>query len=176
MRSVRPSPLPWRTAARLAAVALLGWGAWQLGPGMRGPRPAEKPRPTRHLWIAISLGAVLMLGAAGAGWYILQRGQTQELARAITGGEPDRAPPLMIRYGCGGCHAIPGVPGADGRVAAPLAGLRERVYVGGVARNTAENLVAWIVNPRTLSPRSAMPVTGITEAEARDVAAYLYAN
>jgi cytochrome c1 len=34
--------------------------------------------------------------------------------------------------------------------------------------------VSWIVDPRALSPRTAMPVTGIGEAEAREVAAYLY--
>ncbi|MBO1077779.1 cytochrome C [Roseomonas sp. 573] len=133
-------------------------------------------RPARRLWL-LALGTLLLLGTAGAsGAAFMQRQQDAELARAITGGEPDRAPALLIRYGCGGCHAIPGVPGADGRVAAPLAKLRERVYVGGVTRNTADNLVAWIVDPRALSPRSAMPVTGITPAEARDVAAYLYAR
>ena len=130
----------------------------------------------RGAWL-VALGGLAVLGSAGAGgWAVMQRRQDEALARAITGGEPDRAPALMIRYGCGGCHAIPGVPGADGRVAAPLGGLRERVYVGGVARNTADNLVAWIVDPRAMSPRTAMPATGITPAEARDVAAYLYAR
>lgn len=130
----------------------------------------------RGAWL-VALGGLAVLGSAGAGgWAVMQRRQDEALARAITGGEPDRAPALMIRYGCGGCHAIPGVPGADGRVAAPLGGLRERVYVGGVARNTADNLVAWIVDPRAMSPRTAMPATGITPTEARDVAAYLYAR
>jgi cytochrome c1 len=50
------------------------------------------------------------------------------------------------------------------------------VYVAGVATNTADNLIAWIVSPQTFSPRSAMPATGISEAEARDVATYLYSQ
>jgi cytochrome c2 len=33
--------------------------------------------------------------------------------------------------------------------------------------------VRWIVNPRAVSPKTAMPVTGISEADARHVAAYL---
>ncbi|MGY4382706.1 cytochrome c1 [Bradyrhizobium sp. i1.3.6] len=33
-----------------------------------------------------------------------------------------------------------------------------------------------IVAPQTFSPRTAMPATGITESEARDIAAYLYAQ
>lgn len=106
----------------------------------------------------------------------MQRWEREDVAKALTGGDPDRAPVLFTRYGCGGCHTIPGVPGADGRVAGPLTGMRERVYVGGVTRNTPANLVGWIVDPRAVSPRSAMPATGITEAEARDVAAYLYAR
>jgi cytochrome c1 len=35
-------------------------------------------------------------------------------------------------------------------------------------------MVRWIVNPPFIDPLTAMPATGITEAEARDVAAYLY--
>ncbi|MFL9826735.1 c-type cytochrome [Rhodoplanes sp. SY1] len=104
------------------------------------------------------------------------RERTERVARAITGGDPERAPELIRRYGCAGCHTIPGIPGADGVVGPSLAGLRQRVYVGGVARNAPDDLVRWIVSPQAVSPRSAMPATGIDEAEARHVAAYLYAQ
>ena len=79
----------------------------------------------------------------------------------------------MSRYGCAGCHTIPGVRGASGRVGPPLQRFAGRVYVGGVLTNRPDHLVRWIVNPRAVSPRTAMPVTGISEAEARHVAAYL---
>ena len=92
----------------------------------------------------------------------------------MTGGDIARAPDLIRRYGCAGCHTIPGIPGGDGKVGGPLQDIRQRVYVGGVVTNSPDNLVRWIVSPQTFSPRSAMPATGITEAEARDVAAYLY--
>jgi hypothetical protein len=52
--------------------------------------------------------------------------------------------------------------------------MASRLYVGGVLANTPENLVAWIVDPPAHDLLTAMPVTGIGEAEARDVAAYLY--
>jgi cytochrome c1 len=122
-----------------------------------------------------SLAAAAVAAAlAILGWTILsQRAEIRAVAIALTKGDPDRAPTLLIRYGCAGCHTIPGVPGANGAVAPPLSGLRARVYVG-VLPNTAENLAAWIVNPPASSPQTAMPVTGITEQEARDVAAYLY--
>jgi len=98
------------------------------------------------------------------------------LARALTGGDPASAAELVQRYGCGACHAIPGLPGAGGRVGPSLIGLRERVFIGGMLPNTGPNLIAWIVDPRAFQRHSAMPATGITESEARDIAAYLYSH
>jgi cytochrome c1 len=87
-----------------------------------------------------------------------------------------KAPGIMRRYGCSGCHTIPGVAGADGQVGGSLANIGKRVYIGGVATNNADHLIRWIVSPQSFSPHSAMPATGISEAEAKDVAAYLYAH
>lgn len=56
----------------------------------------------------------------------------------------------------------------------PLDGLSRRVYVASVLLNTSDNLIAWIVDPPGIDPHTAMPRTGITEPEARDVAAFLY--
>lgn len=98
------------------------------------------------------------------------------MAKALTGGERDKAPALLRRYGCSGCHTIPGLPGADGAVAPPLEGLRQRIYIAGKIQNTPKNLVRWIVSPQALAPGSAMPETGISESEARDVAAFLYSQ
>jgi cytochrome c2 len=128
----------------------------------------------------LALLGVLLLGATGAAatagvrQYSLY--QSEAVARALTAGEPSRAPEMIRRYGCSGCHTIPGIPGADGQVGTSLSDIRHRVYVGGVAFNSPENLVRWIVSPQSFSEHSAMPATGISEAEARDVAAYLYAR
>ncbi|MBS0644139.1 MAG: c-type cytochrome [Proteobacteria bacterium] len=125
----------------------------------------------------MATAAIVVLAA---GWLGLRGWEAAEeadaRARALTQGNPLRAPALAIRYGCAGCHTIAGMPGADGQVGPPLNGLRHRVFIGGVLPNTAENLVAWIQRPRQFSPGSAMPVTGITADEARDVAAWLYAR
>ncbi|MET3859073.1 c-type cytochrome [Rhizobium sp. OAE497] len=86
------------------------------------------------------------------------------------------APSLFRKFGCAGCHTIPGVPGADGKVGSALSDMRRRVYVAGVLNNTPENLASWIVSPPTFSPRTAMPVTGISERQARDLVAYLYSQ
>jgi cytochrome c len=98
------------------------------------------------------------------------------IARMMTGGDPDRAPAIFRRYGCAGCHTISGIPGADGQAGAPLTELSKRVYIAGVLENRPDNLVAWIVSPQRFSPQTAMPQSGISEREARDLAAYLYAQ
>lgn len=98
------------------------------------------------------------------------------VAKTITGGDPDRAPAIFRRYGCSGCHTIPGIPGADGQTGGPLTGLSKRVYIAGVLENSSDNLVTWIVSPRSFSPQTAMPATGISQGEAKDLAAYLYAQ
>ncbi|MCI0754903.1 c-type cytochrome [Teichococcus vastitatis] len=171
----------WLAWAGLTAL-LLVWAASRPGPAAPASAPSAELGPSSPsrwrfraaVWAAMVL---LLLGGLGlSGWSFMQRRERQAIATALTGGDPHRGPDLMTRYGCGGCHTIPGVPGADGKVAGPLSGMRERVFVGGVARNSPEPMIRWIVDPRALSPQTAMPATGITEAEARDVAAYLYAR
>src|SRR4051812_15372116 len=77
-------------------------------------------------------------------------------------------------YGCGGCHVIPGVPGARGRVGPPLDNVTARLYIGGVTENKPDNLIAWIQDPQLIDSATAMPRVGVTQREARDIAAYLY--
>jgi len=54
--------------------------------------------------------------------------------------------------------------------------MAERAWVAGVLPNEPAALVRWIVDPRAVDPRTAMPDLGVSEAEARDMAAYLYAR
>jgi cytochrome c1 len=131
---------------------------------------------SRHAWSALLAAAVIAVSAATAAMIWRAQHQSEAVARAMTGGDPSRAPLLIRRYGCAGCHAISGIPGGDGQVGGSLTNIKHRVYVGGVLPNSADNLVHWIVSPQAFSPRSAMPATGISEAEARDVAAYLYSQ
>jgi cytochrome c2 len=125
-------------------------------------------------WVGAALLIVGSATAAAINWRVQH--QSELMAAAMAGGDPARAPAIIRRYGCAGCHTIPGVPGGDGQVGGPLADIRHRVYVAGVITNSPDNLVHWIVSPQTFSPRSAMPATGISEAEARDVATYLYSR
>jgi len=149
----------------------------------RRPLPALTPKPQERMaafstlpliaaCAAIVLAALLCLVTQQ--WS--EASEREAAARAMTGGDPTRAATLMTRYGCAGCHAIPGVPGADGQVGPPLIQMRKRVFIAGALPNTASNLIAWIVQPEAHDPHSAMPITGITRAEARDVAAWLYSR
>ncbi len=92
-----------------------------------------------------------------------------------TPGEPDRArgKTALHQYACASCHTIPGVTGPDARVGPPLAGIASREMLAGVLPNSPENLVRWLRAPHAYSPLGAMPDLGVSERDARDIAAYL---
>ena len=81
---------------------------------------------------------------------------------------------LMASYGCGSCHTIPGVPGANSLAGPPLKCFYQRTYIAGRLANTKENLMQWIQNPQQIVPGNAMPDLGVSKAEAGDIADYLY--
>ena len=93
---------------------------------------------------------------------------------SVSGGQAGRGPAAFRRYGCTSCHTIPGLRDATGRVGPQLAGIGEQSYLGGVVANGPENMIAWLKNPRRFSPETAMPNLGVTDEDARDMAAYLY--
>lgn len=92
----------------------------------------------------------------------------------VEGGDPDRGVQAIHAYGCGSCHAIPGVPGAVAYVGPPLDAWAERHYIAGALNNTPDNLILWLREPQTVEPGTAMPNMGVTEQDARDMSAYLY--
>ncbi len=87
--------------------------------------------------------------------------------------DAQHGPALMQKYGCGSCHTVPGVDDARGTVGPPLAHFSQRVYIAGVLHNTPENLILWLRTPQKVIPGNAMPDMGVTEQDARDLAAYL---
>ena len=97
----------------------------------------------------------------------------QENAPPLAVGSPAHGAELIAEKGCGACHMIPGITGANGLVGPPLTLMGRRIFVAGLLRNTPQNLAAWVLEPQRFVPGNAMPSTGLSESEALDVAAYL---
>ena len=128
---------------------------------------------TLYFKLLVLLAAILlMVGFNFAVWG--RHRQPTPPALYFPGASPERGRELTEVYGCGACHTVPGVQGAVGRVGPPLDRMTEQVYVAGVLPNTADNLAFWIQSPRKADPLTAMPDLDVSEADARDIAAYLY--
>jgi cytochrome c1 len=115
----------------------------------------------------------LLTYASGIGYLVATR-TFPEVERSVEGASAERGEQLIEDYGCPACHTIEGIRGAEANVGNPLTNYDEHHYIAGSVPNTTENLVQWIMNPQSIEPGTAMPNLGVTEAEARDIAAYLY--
>ena len=92
----------------------------------------------------------------------------------LPGASAQRGHDLIVRYGCGACHEIGGVVGANGQVGPSLTDYRGRRVIVGVLPLTAANTARWIQHPQQIAPQSIMPVLGVTPKQAADITAYLY--
>ena len=106
--------------------------------------------------IPVALLAILLLGGC-------QPAHSPAEARGLA---------ALRAYGCHTCHVIPGVRGADALVGPSLERMGARLYLAGRRPNTPDNMVRWIRDPASIDPETAMPNVGVSEADARDIAAY----
>lgn len=109
-----------------------------------------------RMTLCAGLAGLSLLGCGAAGDAGVERGQR-----------------LLAQYQCGSCHAIPEVPGSRGRVGPPLDRFGLRSYISGEIPNRPDTLARWIEAPAALLPGTSMPDMGVSEADARDMAAYL---
>lgn len=114
-------------------------------------------------------GLVALVVALGA----CSRSGVRQAGSAI-GGDPVRGAAVIVHYGCGACHTIRGISGADALVGPPLTGFASRTYVAGVLPNTPQNVIRWIQDPKAVDDKTAMPKLGVSAKDATDIAAYLY--
>ena len=91
----------------------------------------------------------------------------------MPGASQARGKQVIEQVGCGACHAIPGIRMAGGRVGPPLAGFAKRRTIAGKLANTPDDLTRWIHDPQGVVPGNDMPDLGLSQQQARDVAAYL---
>jgi cytochrome c2 len=125
----------------------------------------------------VRLSALIVILLAMLGYHYSWHGfqdRYPEVQWYVPAADSQRGQRMLHQYGCGGCHVVPGVPGARGQVGPPLDRLTDHMYIAGVLPHSPQNLVLWIQDPRGVSPRTAMPNLGVAEQDARDMAAYLY--
>lgn len=121
--------------------------------------------PPRCAFALIGLSLLLLAGCTG--------GRQTPSYQVATGGNPEQGSREIRAYGCGACHTIPGIEGARGMVGPPLISLARRTMIAGELPNSPENLVRWLKDPPSIEAGTAMPKLGLTDQQARDVAAYL---
>jgi cytochrome c1 len=126
-------------------------------------------RSMKTLLICLSLVILLFLTACAGEVNGVPEPRTSSTDSAVEHGRL-----LIASYGCGSCHSIPGVPGADAIAGPPLDRFYQRSFIAGRLPNTWENLIRWIQDPQAIEPGTAMPDLDVTEADASDIAAYLY--
>lgn len=85
-----------------------------------------------------------------------------------------RGKQVIERVGCGACHSIPGVRWPAGEVGPSLEGFANQGLIAGRLPNRPDLLAAFVRNAPAVLPGTTMPAMPLDEAEARDVAAYLY--
>jgi cytochrome c len=119
-------------------------------------------------------GGVILLAAAALLLSGCYGGRTERARAVVTGGAAARGREVILAKNCGSCHTIPGIRGARGLVGPPLMFFGRRTYIAGELPNGPDNLVRWVRSPQSVEPGTAMPDLGLSEQQARDVAAYLY--
>jgi cytochrome c2 len=92
----------------------------------------------------------------------------------VAGGDINRGKLLLAQYQCGACHQIAGVAAARGQLGPPLDSFGQRSYIAGSVPNTPQALARWLINPPAMKPGTTMPAMGVSEEDARHMAAYLY--
>ena len=124
---------------------------------------------SRRALLAVLAAAIALCFLPGC-----QGGKATGVYAVYTGGNWQTGKQLIVKYRCGACHTIPGVDDANGMVGPPLIWFARRTYVAGEIPNTPPNLVRWLRDPKSVEPGTAMPELGLSDQDARDVAAYLY--
>jgi mono/diheme cytochrome c family protein len=94
--------------------------------------------------------------------------------KRVAHGSVEHGRALFSAVGCGACHRVSSLPGARGVVGPSLDLFGRRALIAGEYPNRPGILADWVRDAPRLEPETAMPSMPLDEAQARDVAAYLY--
>jgi len=98
----------------------------------------------------------------------------EEPASRVAGGDPERGRLLVQQYQCAACHFIPEVQGPNGDAGPSLQSMGRMSYIAGSIPNQPENMIRFLQNPPAVKPGTLMPALGISDDEARHMAAFMY--
>jgi cytochrome c len=134
---------------------------------------------TQRLGLVIGAAGLALLAPTG------MAGAQPRYAQAIDPQQVQQGMQVIQQRGCGGCHTIPGIPGAQGTVGpdlgphddVPPVANRNMIATypnGAVPNNSLNDLATWIADPPTAKPGTAMPKLGVSPDDAAAAAAYLW--
>jgi mono/diheme cytochrome c family protein len=175
--SMQPLPGPLIDATRHWSGAELYW-ITRNGIKMTGMPAWQHRLHDRDLWAVVAFVqqlAVLTPAELRTRWQAPQPAGCNELddGAADAAADAARGKRAITQYGCHGCHRIDGITGPDVHVGPPLHDFGLRVALPGARPHTPAALVQWLRAPQSVHPHTAMPDLGVTEQDARDIAAYL---
>ena len=130
---------------------------------MRNP-----PRHYHRFQYVLSTGTLLLCAALASGC------AKDEPTSRVVGGDPERGRLLVQQYQCAACHFIPEVQGAGGDAGPSLQYMGRLSYIAGSIPNQPENMIRFLQNPPAVKPGTLMPALGISDDEARHMAAFMY--
>lgn len=171
---LRPAPANLALTARDWPPAEIFW-AVKNGIKMTGMPAWEFRFPETDLWAVVAFVMKLPeLSPAAYEALLANTGRhAGEVIPPLRLPDPERGKKAMLNYACITCHHIPGIVGPDAPVGPPLDGIGNRAFIAGILRNKPGQMERWLRFPRQINPLSAMPDLGVSEQDARDMAAYL---
>ncbi len=167
-----PLPTPLARSGKDRSPAQLFWVV-KNGIKMTGMPAWEFRLPDEDIWSLVAFLKQLPLLSPAAYQALPAPPPLPSVAAAEGKPDPKRGRRALQQYGCIGCHEISGLVGPEARLGPPLRDLGEQRMLGGVLPNTRENMVRWLRAPQAVAPLTAMPNLGVSERDARDIAAYL---
>lgn len=131
---------------------------------MRGSGPWRGARVTSARRLAVVVALLVLAGCTA-----------NEVATSpqVEGGSAQLGAELIASHGCVSCHNVPGIRSEPSWVGPPLERWGQRTWIAGALTNNRENLVRWITDPQSVEEGTAMPDLGVSERDARNIAAYL---
>ena len=137
----------------------------------------DRRLPSSLTWLAALVMLALVTAiVAGIAIYVETQAASHVQANMMTHGNADSGRTAIVANGCQSCHVIPGISGPAGRVGPDLTHVAQRATIAGKFVNDPETMVRWLMHPQRMSPGSGMPEQGLSEKDARNIAAFLYAR